>query len=129
MPLVIDSLPSGNILRHFCQYIDSTFTQYLTNLWPDGEKCSSFSYCLRSSGFITVEYFEQKVIWYTYRDLGRNPTILAVENGVARICRGNGSILHLSIASFPEKLLKHVSANLWQAALQVFAYVVHKTSI
>lgn len=54
-----------------------------------------------------------------FSDLGRNPSVLSVEDGVARICRGNGSILHLSIAAFPEKLLKHVATNMWQVALQV----------
>lgn len=54
-----------------------------------------------------------------FSDLGRNPTVLSVEDGVVRVCRGNGSILHLSIAAFPEKLLKHVAANMWQVALQV----------
>lgn len=54
-----------------------------------------------------------------FSDLGRNPSVLSVEDGVARVCRGNGSILHLSIAVFPEKLLKHVATNLWQVALQV----------
>ncbi|XP_063359007.1 intraflagellar transport protein 80 homolog [Cydia amplana] len=52
-------------------------------------------------------------------DLGRNPTVMSVEDGVARICRGNGSLLHVSLATFPEKLLKHVAANMWQAALQL----------
>ncbi|KAI8440284.1 hypothetical protein MSG28_001640, partial [Choristoneura fumiferana] len=52
-------------------------------------------------------------------DLGRNPAVLSVEDGVARICRGNGSLLHVSLAAFPEKLLKHVAANMWQAALQL----------
>ncbi|KAF9413201.1 hypothetical protein HW555_008481 [Spodoptera exigua] len=60
-------------------------------------------------------------------DLGRNPTILSVEDGVAHICRGNGSILHLSIAAFPEKLLKHVVANMWQAALQLCRTVEDET--
>ncbi|CAG9784086.1 unnamed protein product [Diatraea saccharalis] len=52
-------------------------------------------------------------------DLGRNPTLVCVEEGVARVCRGNGSILHVSVAVFPEKLLKHVAANMWQPALQL----------
>uniref|UniRef100_A0A2A4J8F6 Uncharacterized protein n=1 Tax=Heliothis virescens TaxID=7102 RepID=A0A2A4J8F6_HELVI len=60
-------------------------------------------------------------------DLGRNPTILSVEDGVAHICRGNGSILHLSIAAFPEKLLKHVVANMWQQALQLCRTVEDET--
>lgn len=51
--------------------------------------------------------------------MGRNPTVSAIEDGVARVCRGNGSLLHISIAAFPEKLLKHIAANMWQAALQV----------
>lgn len=44
---------------------------------------------------------------------------MSVEDGVVKICRGNGSILHLSIAAFPEKLLKHVAGSMWQDALQV----------
>ncbi|KAF9804241.1 hypothetical protein SFRURICE_020669 [Spodoptera frugiperda] len=40
---------------------------------------------------------------------------------------GNGSILHLSIAAFPEKLLKHVVANMWQAALQLCRTVEDET--
>lgn len=65
-------------------------------------------------------YFTNFILFYQYnRDLGRNPAVLGVEDGVARICRGNGSLLHVSLAAFPEKLLKHVAANMWQAALQV----------
>lgn len=59
------------------------------------------------------------MFFFCYSELGRNPTIVCVEEGVAKICRGNGSILHVSLAAFPEKLLKHVAANMWQAALQV----------
>ncbi|KAG6457329.1 hypothetical protein O3G_MSEX010242 [Manduca sexta] len=60
-------------------------------------------------------------------DLGRNPTVLSVEDGVVRICRGNGSVLHLSIAVFPEKLLKHIASNRWQAALQLCRTVEDET--
>lgn len=42
-----------------------------------------------------------------------------VEEGVVRVRRGNGALLRVALADFPEKLLKHVAANLWPAALQV----------
>lgn len=54
-----------------------------------------------------------------FSDLGRNPSIMNIEDGVVCVCRGNGSLLRLSLASFPEKLLKHIAANMWDAALQV----------
>ncbi|CAG9566558.1 unnamed protein product [Danaus chrysippus] len=60
-------------------------------------------------------------------DLGRNPSLLSVEDGVACICRGNGSRTHISLASFPEKLLKHVDANMWQDALQLCRTVEDET--
>ncbi|RVE48513.1 hypothetical protein evm_006824 [Chilo suppressalis] len=60
-------------------------------------------------------------------DLGRNPTLISIEEGVARICRGNGSIMHVSVAVFPEKLLKHVAANMWQLALQLCRTVEDET--
>ncbi|XP_059058155.1 intraflagellar transport protein 80 homolog isoform X1 [Achroia grisella] len=60
-------------------------------------------------------------------DLGRNPSVVCIEDGVARICRGNGSTLHVSLAAFPEKLLKHVAANMWQAALQLCRTVEDET--
>ncbi|XP_023937442.2 intraflagellar transport protein 80 homolog [Bicyclus anynana] len=60
-------------------------------------------------------------------DLGRNPSLLSVEEGVACICRGNGSLLHVSLAAFPEKLLKHVADNMWQDALQLCRTVEDET--
>lgn len=60
-------------------------------------------------------------------DLGRNPSFMSMEDGIAHICRGNGSILHLSLAPFPEKLLKHVAAHLWQTALQLCRTVEDET--
>ncbi|XP_034840469.1 intraflagellar transport protein 80 homolog [Maniola hyperantus] len=60
-------------------------------------------------------------------DLGRNPSVLSVEEGVACICRGNGSLLHVSLAAFPEKLLKHVAANMWQDALHLCRTVEDET--
>nr|XP_026488740.1 intraflagellar transport protein 80 homolog [Vanessa tameamea] len=60
-------------------------------------------------------------------DLGRNPSIVSVEDGVVCICRGNGSLLHVSLAAFPEKLLKHVAGNMWQEALQLCRTVEDET--
>lgn len=60
-----------------------------------------------------------------FRDLGRNPTILSVEDGVAHICRGNGSLIHVSLVPFPDKLLKHVAGGMWPAALQVRLILDH----
>lgn len=54
-----------------------------------------------------------------YRDLGRNPSIISIEDGIAHICRGNGSRLDVSLVPFPEKLLKHVAAGMWQSAVKV----------
>ncbi|CAK1544237.1 unnamed protein product [Leptosia nina] len=52
-------------------------------------------------------------------DLGRNPSIASIEEGVVCICRGNGSLVRVSLAIFPEKLLKHIEGNVWDAALQL----------
>ncbi|XP_028034172.1 intraflagellar transport protein 80 homolog [Bombyx mandarina] len=60
-------------------------------------------------------------------DLGRNPCILSEEDGIVRICKGNGSVVHISIAAFQEKLLKYVSTNMWQAALQLCRTVEDET--
>ncbi|XP_050670516.1 intraflagellar transport protein 80 homolog isoform X2 [Leptidea sinapis] len=60
-------------------------------------------------------------------DLGRNPSIMSVEEGVVSVYRGNGSLLRVSLASFPEKLLKHVAANMWDAALQLCRTVEDET--
>lgn len=57
-------------------------------------------------------------------DLGRNPSILSIVDGIVCICRGNGSLLHLSLAPFQEKLLKHVASNMWQEALQVNTKII-----
>lgn len=55
-------------------------------------------------------------------ELGRSPSVRGVQAGVLRVRRGNGSLLHVALADFPEKLLKHVAANQWPAALQVSQY-------
>ncbi|CAH0726156.1 unnamed protein product, partial [Brenthis ino] len=60
-------------------------------------------------------------------DLGRNPSIVSIVDGIVCICRGNGSLLHLSLAPFPEKLLKHVASNMWQEALQLCRTVEDET--
>ncbi|XP_026314438.1 intraflagellar transport protein 80 homolog [Hyposmocoma kahamanoa] len=60
-------------------------------------------------------------------ELGRNPSVRGVEGGVVRVRRGNGSLLHVALADFPEKLLEHVAANLWPAALQLCRTVEDET--
>ncbi|KAG7311155.1 hypothetical protein JYU34_002142 [Plutella xylostella] len=60
-------------------------------------------------------------------DLGRNPTLINVEEGVAHICRGNGSLMHVSLVPFPEKLLKHIAAGMWSDALQLCRTVEDET--
>ncbi|XP_045512280.1 intraflagellar transport protein 80 homolog isoform X4 [Pieris brassicae] len=60
-------------------------------------------------------------------DLGRNPSIMNIEDGVVCVRRGNGSLLRISLASFPEKLLKHIAANMWDDALQLCRTVEDET--
>ncbi|CAG4943709.1 unnamed protein product [Colias eurytheme] len=60
-------------------------------------------------------------------DLGRNPSIVNIEDGIVCVRRGNGSLLRASLASFPEKLLKHVAANMWDAAVQLCRTVEDET--
>ncbi|GBP81979.1 Intraflagellar transport protein 80 homolog [Eumeta japonica] len=52
-------------------------------------------------------------------DLGRNPILQSVYEGIVHICKGNGSLLHVSLVAFQEKMLKHVAANRWEAAVQL----------
>ncbi|XP_041968776.1 intraflagellar transport protein 80 homolog isoform X2 [Aricia agestis] len=60
-------------------------------------------------------------------DPGRNPALISIDEGIAVICRGNGSLFHISLAVLPEKLLKHLSVNQWQEALQLCRTVEDET--